>query len=203
MLRAPDPETRRDISELERHGHYCGLMARQIAFLRAINLANRRRVSMADLRELLTEAGYEDVRTHLQSGNVVLTSSLSASRLESELEKQLATKLGLEIQVLVRTRNQLADVIKRNPLAKVADNPSRYMVSFLSARPSAKVVRELARVDVAPEQIVVSGREIYAWYPNGFQRAKLGKVLSEQRLGVTATARNWNTVTKLLEIADE
>jgi uncharacterized protein (DUF1697 family) len=178
-------------------------MARQIAFLRAINLANRRRVSMADLRELLTEAGHEDVRTHLQSGNVVLTSSLSASRLESELEKQLATKLGLEIQVLVRTRNQLADVIKRNPLAKVADNPSRYMVSFLSARPSAKVVRELARVDVAPEQFVISGREIYAWYPNGFQRAKLGKVLSEQRLGVTATARNWNTVTKLLELADD
>ncbi len=178
-------------------------MARQIAFLRAINLASKRRVSMADLRELLTEAGHEDVRTHLQSGNVVLTSSLSASRLESELEKQLATKLGRDIQVLVRSRNQLADVIKRNPLAKVADNPSRYMVSFLSAKPSAKVVRELAKVDVAPEQFVVSGREIYAWYPNGFQNAKLGKVLSEKQLGVTATARNWNTVTKLLEIADE
>jgi uncharacterized protein (DUF1697 family) len=177
-------------------------MARQIAFLRAINLASKRRVSMSAMRELLTDVGYEDVRTHLQSGNVVLTSSAAARRLESELEKHLAARLGLDIQVLVRTRNQLADVIERNPLGKVADNPSRYMVSFLSTKPSAKVVRELAKVDVAPEQFVVSGREIYAWYPNGFQRAKLGKVLSEQRLGVTATARNWNTVTKLLELAD-
>jgi uncharacterized protein (DUF1697 family) len=177
-------------------------MARQIAFLRAINLASKRRVSMSALRELLTDLGYEDVRTHLQSGNVVLTSNASAKRLETELEQHLAAKLRLDIQVLVRTRDQLAEVIKRNPLGKVADNPSRYMVSFLSAKPSAKVVRELAKVDVAPEQFIVSGREIYAWYPNGFQRAKLGKVLSEQRLGVAATARNWNTVTKLLELAD-
>ena len=158
---------------------------------------------MEALRELLADVGYEDVRTHLQSGNVVLTSSVSAKRLETELEKHLAAKLGLDIQVLVRTRAQLADVIKRNPLGKVADNPSRYMVSFLSAKPSAKVVRELSKVDVAPEQFVVSAREIYAWYPNGFQRAKLGNVLSEQRLGVAATARNWNTVTKLLELADD
>jgi len=177
-------------------------MARHIALLRAINLANKRRVSMSALRELLPDLGYEDVRTHLQSGNIVLTSDVSAKRLESELEKHLAAELGLDIQVLVRTRNQLADVIKRNPLGKVADDPSRYMVSFLSAKPDPKVVRELAKIDVAPEQFVVSGREIFAWYPNGFQRAKLGKVLTEKKLGVAATARNWNTVTKLLEIAD-
>jgi uncharacterized protein (DUF1697 family) len=177
-------------------------MARQIAFLRAINLANKRRVSMAELRELLGDLGYREVRTHLQSGNVVLTSSASAKRLESELERHLAAELGLDVQVLVRTRNELADVIRRNPLGKVADNPSRYMVSFLSAKPDPKAVRELAKIDVAPEQFVVSGREIFAWYPNGFQRAKLGKVLSEKRLGVTATARNWNTVTKLLDLAD-
>jgi len=158
---------------------------------------------MADLREALEQAGYGDVCTHLQSGNVVLTSRMSAKRLESELEKQLADEFGLEIQVLVRTRDQLADVIKRNPLGKVADNPSRHMVSFLSAKPAAKVVRELAKEDVAPEQFVVSGREIYAWHPDGLQRSKLAKLLSEKRLGVTATARNWNTVTKLLELADD
>jgi uncharacterized protein (DUF1697 family) len=178
-------------------------MARQIVLLRGINVGRNRRVSMAALRELLTDLGFEEVRSHLQSGNVVLTSSTPAKRLESELERHLAAKLGLDIKVLVRTRAQLADVIKRNPLGKVADNPSRYMVTFLSAKPSAKVVRELEKVDVAPERFVVSGREIFAWYPNGFQRAKLGKVLAEKELGVTATARNWNTVIKLLELADE
>ena len=158
---------------------------------------------MAELRELLSGLGYDDVRTHLQSGNVVLTSKLSAKRLQDELERQITDGLGLEVQVVVRTRDELADVIERNPLGDVADNPSRYLVNFLSVKPAARVARELAEADVAPEQLVVSGREIYAWHPNGIQRSELTKLLSERRLGVNVTARNWNTVTKLLAIADE
>lgn len=158
---------------------------------------------MAALRELLTDLGYDDVKTYLQSGNVVLTGGARGARLERRLEREIAAKLGLETQVFVRTRDELADVIDRDPLGDVADNPSRYMVSFLSAAPDPKVVRELAAVDVAPERFVVSGREIYAWHPEGFRRSQLGKLLSEQRLGVSATARNWNTVTKLFALADE
>jgi uncharacterized protein (DUF1697 family) len=178
-------------------------MARQIALLRGINLGAHRRVAMGQLRELLAELGYGDVRTYLQSGNVVLTSSASPERLQRKLEQQIAKELGIETQVLVRTRDELADVVERDPLAGVADNPKRYQVSFLSAEPDADVVRELGRIDVAPEQFVVSGREIYTWHPDGIQRSKLNTVLSDKRLGVTATARNWNTVTKLLALADE
>jgi uncharacterized protein (DUF1697 family) len=178
-------------------------MARQIALLRGINLGSHRRVSMGTLRELLVELGYGDVRTYLQSGNVVLTSSASPERLQRKLEQQIAKALGVEIQVVVRTRDELADVVERDPLAGVADNPKRYQVSFLSAEPDAGVVRELGRIDVAPERFVVSGREIYTWHPDGIQRSKLTTVLSDKRLGVTATARNWNTVTKLLTLADE
>jgi uncharacterized protein (DUF1697 family) len=178
-------------------------MARQIALLRGINLGAHRRVAMGRLRELLAELGYGDVRTYLQSGNVVLTSPASPERLQREIERQIAKQLGLETQVLVRTRDELADVIERDPLAGVADNPKRYQVSFLSAEPDPEVVRELGRVDVAPERFVVSGREIYTWHPDGIQRSQLNKVLSDRRLGVTATARNWNTVTKLLALADE
>jgi uncharacterized protein (DUF1697 family) len=178
-------------------------MTRQIVLLRGINLASRRRVDMAELRDLLAGLGYSDVRTFLQSGNAVLTSKEKGGRLERRLERELATKLGLETQVFVRTRDELADVIERNPLGDVADNPSRYMVSFLSAEPDRKVVRELAAVDVAPERFVISGREVYAWYPDGFRNSRLGKVLTEKRLGVSATARNWNTVTKLLALADQ
>lgn len=178
-------------------------MTRQVALLRGINLASRRRVDMAALRDLLTGLAYDDVRTYLQSGNVVLTSGAKGARLERRLEREIAANLGLETQVFVRTRDELADVIERDPLGDVADNPSRYLVSFLSAKPAAKVARELAAVDVAPEQFVISGREIYAWHPGGLQRSHLSKLLSEQRLGVAATARNWNTVTKLLALADE
>jgi uncharacterized protein (DUF1697 family) len=178
-------------------------MARQIALLRGINVGSHKRVAMGALRELLAELGYGDVRTYLQSGNVVLTSPASPERLQRELEEQIARELGVETRVVVRTRDELADVIERDPLAGVADNPKRYQVSFLSAEPDPDVVRELGRIDVAPERFVVSGREIYTWHPDGIQRSKLNTVLSDKRLGVTATARNWNTVTKLLALADE
>jgi uncharacterized protein (DUF1697 family) len=178
-------------------------MARQVALLRGINLGARQRVAMPALRELLTELGYGDVRTLLQSGNVVLTSPASPDRLQRELERHIAGRLGVDAQVLVRTRDELADVIERNPLASVADDPRRQQVSFLSAALEPAVARELAKADVAPEQVVVGSREIYAWHPRGLQRSALAKLLTDRRLGVTVTARNWSTVTKLLALADE
>jgi uncharacterized protein (DUF1697 family) len=178
-------------------------MPRHVALLRGINLGPSRRVSMPELRALLERLGYGDVRTLLQSGNVVLTSDAPATKLERDLARQIAAELGIETDVVVRTRDELADVVERNPLAGVADDPRRYQVSFLSGEPDAAVVRELEQADVAPERFVVSGREIYAWHPDGIQRSQLAKLLSDRRLGVTATARNWNTVTKLLALADE
>jgi uncharacterized protein (DUF1697 family) len=157
---------------------------------------------MAKLRALLEDLGYEDARTFLQSGNAVFTSGKSPQRVKSELEKRIAADLGLETEVFVRTRDELADVVERDPLRDVVDNPSRYQVSFLAAKPSAAAVRKLESADVAPEQVVVSGREIYAWHPDGIQRSKLAELLTEQQLGVSPTARNWNTVTKLLALAD-
>jgi uncharacterized protein (DUF1697 family) len=176
---------------------------RQVALLRGINLAKRRRVGMADLRKVLEDAGYEDVRTHLQSGNVVLSSPLPPRQLEAQLERRLAQGLGMDVRVLVRTRAELAKVVAKDPLGKVAMNRSRYLVSFLSKQLPAKVARELEAEDVAPARLVIDGRELYAWYPDGVQRAPLAKLLGDDRLGVVSTARNWNTVTKLLELLDE
>jgi len=178
-------------------------MQRQIALLRGINLGSRRRVAMGDLRDLLTDLGYNDVRTLLQSGNVVLTSKRSGKALERELERELSSRFGFEVAVLVRTRAELADVIERNPLAAVATDPKRYQVTFLSDESDRKRLGELAGLDVAPEQFVISGREIYAWHPDGMQRSRLAAALNDSRLGVVGSARNWNTVTKLLALADE
>lgn len=105
--------------------------------------------------------------------------------------------------MLVRTRDELAAVVERDPLGDVADDPKRYQVSFLSARPARAVERELAAADLAPERVVVSGREIYAWHPGGLQRSRLAALLTDRRLGVAATARNWNTVTALLALAED
>jgi uncharacterized protein (DUF1697 family) len=177
-------------------------MARLIVLLRGINLGAHNRISMPELREALEEAGYDDVRTYLQSGNVVLTSTASAKSVASKCERLIADQFGLEISVVVRTRNELAKVVDQNPLGRVAKDPKRYQVSFLEARPTAKTVRELEDVATANEKVVSIGRELYAWHPDGVARSKLWAQLAGKGLGVTATARNWTTVTKLLELAE-
>jgi|ERR671924_2037741 uncharacterized protein (DUF1697 family) len=178
-------------------------MARRIVFLRGINLGARNRIAMPELRDALEAAGFEDVRTYLQSGNVVLTTKASAEQVARRCEEQIAERFGLEIDVVVRTRQELAAVVRRNPLADVAVNPKRYQVSFLSAEPAPEAVEKLSAAAVAPEQFIVIGREIYAWHPDTIARSKLWALLAGRGLGVTATARNWTTVTSLLALADE
>ncbi len=175
-------------------------MARHVLLLRGINLGSRNRIAMPRLRELLEQAGFEDVQTYLQSGNVLLSNQATTDRVAQRCERLIADELGLDIQVVGRTRAQLEQVVKRNPLGKVATDPKRYQVSFLACKPSAEVVRKLKAAVVPPEQLAVSGREIYAWHPKGVARSKLWAALAGRGLGVPATARNWTTVTKLLEL---
>jgi uncharacterized protein (DUF1697 family) len=173
---------------------------RLVVLLRGVNLARNRRLAMADLRSILQGLGYEDAVTHLQSGNAVMTSRKKPATVKRELERALADELGLETEVFVRTRDELADVVRRDPLRDVADNPSRYLVTFFSGRPSAALKRQLEAA--APDRAVVSGDALYSWHPNGLQRSKLVTLLGRKDLGVSATSRNWNTVTRLLAIAD-
>jgi uncharacterized protein (DUF1697 family) len=105
--------------------------------------------------------------------------------------------------VLVRSRDELAAVVDANPFADVADNPSRYFVNFLDDEIAPERLAEVRQNDYAPEAFEVRGRELYIWAPEGMRDSPLIKALSEKRLGVTATSRNWRTVTKLLELADE
>jgi uncharacterized protein (DUF1697 family) len=178
-------------------------MARYIVLLRGINLGPRNRIAMPALREELGAAGFEDVKTYVQSGNIVLASRSSLKRVARDAEKVIADRFGLDINVVVRTRAELAAVVKRNPLGKVAKDPKRYQVSFLDAAPKPEVVKRLSEAVVAPEQFAHIGRELYAWHPKGVARSKLWAQLAGKNLGVTATARNWTTVTKLLELADD
>jgi uncharacterized protein (DUF1697 family) len=173
----------------------------QVIMLRGINLGPSRRVPMADLRALFGEAGYEDVRTYVQSGNVVLESAAKPAELEREAAALISERFGFEVPVVVRTARELAAVVKLNPLGDVATEPKRYQVSFLSGKPSAEAVKALQAAAVEPERVVFHGREIYAWHPDGVARSKLWNALAGKGLGVTATARNWTTVTTLLEMA--
>ena len=178
-------------------------MARLIVLLRGVNLASRNRIAMPDLRQALEETGFEDVATYVQSGNVVLSTPLSAKRVRSAVERLLADRFDLDVKVVVRTRTELAKVVERNPLGKVATNPKLYQVTFLDAAPSAEVLRKLEAAAAGKEQVAHVGRELFAWHPGGVARSKLAALMSGKGLGVTATARNWTTVTRLLEMADQ
>ena len=174
---------------------------RHVLLLRGINLGANRRIPMAQLRELLTGAGYADVATHLQSGNVALGSELSPASLEVEAARLISQRFGFEVPVIARSRAELAAVVERNPLRDVATEPKRYQVSFLSAAPAEDAVATLSALAAGSERVVAHGRELYAWHPEGVARSKLWNALAGRGLGVTATARNWATVTALLEMA--
>ena len=176
-------------------------MPRYVALLRGINLGSRNRIAMPALREALEGAGFEDVQTYVQSGNVVLTSSAKADAVRTKVERTIAESFGLEIPVVVRSRAELARVVKANPLGKVADEPKRYQVTFFESKLPAAAVSELESVAAGEERVVVRGREVYAWHPAGVARSKLWAKLAGKTLGVTGTSRNWTTVEALLELA--
>jgi uncharacterized protein (DUF1697 family) len=176
-------------------------MARQIALLRGINLASRNRVSMPELRAALEAAGYEDVVTLVQSGNIVLTSAKRPKTLEREISALVAAELGVDSATVVRTRDELEGVIERNPIPDGPSIPKLFQVTFFSDEPDAAAVAKLAGTDFGNERVEVIGREAYAWHPDGIQKSKLARELGKGLRG-DGTARNWNTVTKLLELAD-
>ncbi|MFZ1925649.1 MAG: DUF1697 domain-containing protein [Solirubrobacteraceae bacterium] len=178
-------------------------MTAQIALLRGINVGAHNRIPMADLRELLAELGYPDARTLVQSGNIVLSAELAPEELAAELERAIVGKFGVQTPVVVRTREELVAVVELDPLGDVAQEHKLYQVSFLSAEPDLEAVARIMQEDFEPECFVQVGREIYAWHPNGIHNSRLARMLSDKRLGVVATARNWKTTTKLLEMADE
>jgi uncharacterized protein (DUF1697 family) len=170
-------------------------MTRYIALLRGINLGPSRRMAMPRLREILDEGGFEDVATYVQSGNVVLSSPDPPDLVRERIEQLVEDEFGFHSDVVIRTRDELADVIARDPFGDLVTDPKRYQVTFCAAEPDTSSL-----VAVEPERFAVSGREVYSWHPDGFARSKLAKATTGKPLGV-ATARNWNTVLKLLELA--
>jgi uncharacterized protein (DUF1697 family) len=179
---------------------YAGAVTRYVALLRGVNVGGRQMVPMADLRALLTDLGFDDVATLLQSGNAVFSATgQTEAKLVRTLDKQVQETFGQPVRCVVRTASQLDAVVAHDPFQKMATDPARYTVTFLSAKPASSFA--FTDDEIAPEKLTVKGREVYAWCPNGLQKAKVNKVLTEKRLGAVPTTRNWNTVVKLRDLA--
>ena len=173
---------------------------RYVVLLRAINVGKARRVAMPRLREILTDAGYGDVVTHLNSGNVLLDSPLPEAELAADLSAAIAKEFGFDVPVVLRTGEELAAVLAHDPFGDLTTDPSRYSVTFMSEPPAADKVGALPPAE-GPGEYVVHGRELYLWLPDGLSNSPMGLWKWDRLLGTAGTNRNWNTVRRLAELA--
>jgi len=170
---------------------------RQVALIRGINVGRAKRVAMADLRVLMTELGYREVRTVLNSGNVVFTSPPGrGADAAARIEKGLVRRLGISARVMVLTAAELDVVIAENPLTKIAQNPSCLMVFVLGDPADRARLKPLTEQAWAPEALAVGRRVAYLWCPEGIIASRLAGAVGRV-LGDAVTARNWATMNKL------
>jgi uncharacterized protein (DUF1697 family) len=170
-----------------------------IALLKGVNLPGHNKVAMTDLRELGLALGLFDVRTLLQSGNMVFRSqSRKTAALEAQLESEAAKRLGFRTDFFVRSAEQWEEIVARNPFPQEAKrDPGHLLVMCLKAAPKATGVKSLQAAIPGRETVRAAGREAYLVYPDGVGRSRLTTALIEKHLGTSGTARNWNTVLKL------
>lgn len=178
-----------------------------IAFLRGVNVGGRGMIAMADLKVLLAKEGLADVRTLLQSGNVVFKAAdTTTDALAKTIAAAIAKRFAADIKVMVRTPAELKKAVARNPYPDAArDDASHLIIAFLAEKPSAAAAKAMAAL--APkfpnEPFTLDGREFFVHYAKDIGHSKFTNVIIEKTLAVPATARNWNTVTKLIALADE
>ena len=173
---------------------------RWVALLRAVNLGARNKVPMAELRAQLEGAGYENVRTFIASGNVLLDAPPGAAKLAAALEGLVADSFGVKTTAILRKPRQLTEAVAAHPFC--ADT-SRTHVAFLAARPTKAAAARLAAVEGGADRAVLVGAEVYLRLSSGVHGTRLSIARIESLLGVPATVRNWRTVVALAELAAE
>jgi len=179
-------------------------MAVIISMLRGVNVGGHKMVKMDALCALCGSLGLRDTQTYVQSGNVIFqTEGRDLVRLRKRIEDGIEKTFGFHSDVILRTPAELRDVIARNPFAsRRGIDPKRLTVTFLTSDPGKEAREKLLAMKAEPEELRIEGRELYIYYPNGMARPKLTWPIIEKTLKTSGTARNWNTVTKLIEMAE-
>jgi uncharacterized protein (DUF1697 family) len=180
--------------------------ATHVALLRGVNVGPAKRVVMADLRVLVTGLGYGDVRTVLNSGNVVFSVpetqlGNACDEMATRLEEELVAHLGVSARVTVLSAGELGKAVAGNPLLDIAANPSRLFVAFLADPAGRQRLESLAARDWAPEALALGARVAYLWCPEGMIASRLPEAVG-RALGDAVTMRNWATVMKLQALVE-
>jgi uncharacterized protein (DUF1697 family) len=176
-----------------------------VSMLRGVNLVSHNRIKMDALRTLYESLGLRDAETYVASGNVVFrTKAQSLTALAKRIESAIERDFGFRPRVILRTTSELRDAIARNPFrTRRGIEPNKLLVMFLESHPAAEALEQVLKIKADPEEMHIHGREVYIYFPNGMARPKLSWVTVEKKLKIAGTGRNWNSVTKLLEMAEK
>lgn len=176
-------------------------MKKFIALLRGINVSGQKKIKMTELKSLFEKAGFQNVTTYIQSGNVIFSSNeRSGKNLAKKISSEIKRKYGFDVQVIILTPREIEYTLKNNPFIKRKKEPERLYVTFLSNNPSKENIQKLNSVNYLPEEYKIDEKLIYLFLPNGAGKAKLNNNLFENKLKVDGTTRNWKTVKTLSEL---
>ncbi len=174
-----------------------------IAILRGINVSGKNKIPMVELKALFEKAGFNNVMTYIQSGNVVFQSNEKASKkLEEKISQMILKKWKYNVPVIVRNSNEMQTVVDSNPFLKMKGiDLEKLHVTFLSEIPAKENLEKIKQYSYSPDEFIIENREVFLSCPGGYGNTKLSNAFFESKLKVTATTRNWRTVNELLRLS--
>ena len=180
-------------------------MTAYVALLRGINIGPHKRMKMERLRATCEALGFKNVRTYIQSGNIVCQAGkLSSDAVARKIEAQVMKDFGFSADVIARTGDEMKQIVMGNPLLKEPGvDTSKLHVVFFSEVPLAAAIKKLEAIVQAPDKVRHRGKEIYFYFPNGVSGSSIWKHNLDRVLGISGTMRNWRTVNTLYEMAAE
>ena len=177
-------------------------MNKFISFLRGINVSGQKKIKMEDLKKLYLSLGYSDVQTYIQSGNVVFTSGKEERILEKEISDKISQSFGFDVEITIKTKEYLEKILSINPYRKLNDFNTKIMYfTLLKDEPEQNAIDKLKSDKPVNDTFEVIGKEIYVYCPDGYGRTVYSNNYFENKLKIKATTRNWNTITKMIELA--
>lgn len=180
-------------------------MKRRIAILRGINVGGKRKILMADLKAMFEEMGFSAVKTYIQSGNVLFTSDTLSDNQELSrmIEEAIQHRFGFEVPVIIRTSQELEDIVQQNPFWNDGTDINRLHLTFLNEEPTEAHKQQAESYHYEVDKFAIIGKEVFIYCDGKYHQSKLTNTFFEKKLNVKATTRNWKTVRKLLELSKQ